>query len=76
MLHPVIIKQLWLTTEQFQAHSLLHLSKRELIDSLINRIQRQKSLTGQETKDLASYIEQRIALIRDLAQCRLDEQLV
>ncbi len=76
MLHPILIKQLWLATEQIHAHSLLHLSKRELIESLINRIQGQKSLTWQETNDLASYIEQRIGLIRDLAQSRLDEQLI
>lgn len=74
MLDPNTIQKLWLTTEQIQAHRLLTLSNTELIESLLARIQDQKKLSCEETKGLANYIEQRITLIRDLAQCRLDEQ--
>ena len=74
VLHSKIIKELWATTEQIQAHRLLHLSNTELIDSLIFQIQVQKKLSREEVKGLADYIEKRSALIRDLAQCRLDEQ--
>lgn len=74
MLHPKIIQKLWLAIEQIQAHRLLNLSNAELIDSLIARIQDQTRLSCEEVKGLANYIEQRIALIRDLAECRLDEQ--
>lgn len=76
VLQPKIIRQLWSTTEKIQAHRILHLSNAELIDSLINRIQDQKPLSCEEIKGLANYIEQRTALIRDLAQCRLDKQFV
>ncbi len=71
---PNTIKQLWSNIEQIQAHRILSLNNVELIDELLSQFQDHKDLSCEEIKDLTHYIEQRIALIRDLAECRLEEQ--
>ena len=71
---PNTIKQLWSNIEQIQAHCILSLNNAELIDKLLSQFQDHKDLSVEEIKVLTHYIEQRIALIRDLAECRLEEQ--
>ncbi|WP_198648867.1 hypothetical protein [Cyanothece sp. BG0011] len=71
---PNTIKQLWSNIEQIQAHRILSLNNAELIDKLLSQFQDHKDLSFEEIKGLTHYIEQRIALIRDLAECRLEEQ--
>ncbi len=72
---PNTIKQLWSNIEKIEAHRILSLNNAELIEKLLSQFQDHKDLSVEEIKGSPHYIEQRIAFIRDLAECRLEEKI-
>ncbi|MEA5510123.1 hypothetical protein VB715_10155 [Crocosphaera sp. UHCC 0190] len=73
---PTILRQLWSIIEQTQAQTLLSLSQADLVNCLIAKLQQKKPLSHDEYHHLNHYITLRATLIRDLAQARLEEQMV
>ncbi|MEA5533874.1 hypothetical protein [Crocosphaera sp. XPORK-15E] len=72
---PTILRQLWSIIEQTQAQTLLSLSQADLVNCLMAKLQQKKNLSHDECHHLNHYINLRAALIRDLAQARLEEQM-
>lgn len=72
LINPTTLRQLWSTIEQTQTHLLLGLNQSDLTDNLLSRLQRYKPLSPEEYQGLAIYIEQRMTLIRELAESRLE----
>ncbi len=70
-----IVRQFWSVVEDTQAQTLLSLNETDLVDRLLGELQHQKTLTAEEYNCLCTYICVRIALIRDLAQSRLEEEI-
>lgn len=75
-MNPSTLRHLWSTIEQTQAQTLLSLDQSDLAHCLLSQLQQHKPLTPEEYSRLSTYICLRIALIRDLAQSRLNPQLV
>lgn len=67
---PLMLRQLWLLVETTQANLLLSLDDNSLVQMLLKQVGSQQALNHQEADTLGSYIESRLALIRDLAQQR------
>ncbi len=75
-MNPTTLRHLWSTIEQTQAQTLLSLDQSDLADCLLSQVQQDKLLTPEEYNRLSTYISLRIALIRDLAQSRLNPQAI
>ncbi len=75
-MNPTTLRHLWSTIEQTQAQTLLSLNQSDLAHCLLTQLQQHKPLTPDEYNRLNVYIGLRIALIRDLAQSRLNLQLI
>ncbi|HAC65085.1 MAG TPA: hypothetical protein DCF68_16540 [Cyanothece sp. UBA12306] len=75
-MNPTTLRYLWSTIEQTQAQTLLSLSHSDLAPCLLAQLEQHKPLTVEEYNRLSVYISLRIALIRDLAQSRLNPQLI
>lgn len=67
---PFLLKQLWSLVETTHTHVLLSLDDASLIQWLSQQVQTQRSLDRSETHCLNRYIQQRLALIRDIASER------
>lgn len=67
---PLMLRQLWSMVETTQAHLLLSLDDSSLVQMLLKQVGNQQALNHQEADKLGSYIESKLALIRDLAQER------
>ncbi|MDJ0636151.1 MAG: hypothetical protein QNJ34_23415 [Xenococcaceae cyanobacterium MO_188.B29] len=67
-----IIRVFWSLVETSNPYSLLKLSDCELIQQLIDEVERVFSLSSDESKILAQYIGSRTVLIRDLAYSKVD----
>ncbi len=68
---PTLLRQLWSVIETTQAQILLKLDDASLVQWLLKQIAAGRSLNGEETNILETYIQSRSLLIRDLARERL-----
>lgn len=67
---PWMLHRLWSLVETTQANLLLSLDDSSLVQLLLGQLGGQQSLNHQESDTLSTYIQSRLALIRDLAQQR------
>lgn len=65
---PTMMRQFWSLVEMTQANIPLGLDDSSLSQWLLRQARSQRPLNTQETDVLASYIQSRLPLIRDLAQ--------
>jgi hypothetical protein len=68
---PVMLRQFWGLIETNQATLLLNLDDSSLNQRLLQQFRTHHALSSEESTVLASYIESRLGLIRDLAHDRL-----
>ncbi|HIK14532.1 MAG TPA: hypothetical protein IGS53_04465 [Leptolyngbyaceae cyanobacterium M33_DOE_097] len=68
---PRMLRQLWSLIETTQAHVLLDLDDKSLVQWLLRQLQDGRSLNPEEDSVMNDYINSRLPLIRDLAQHRM-----
>lgn len=68
---PAMLRKLWSLIETTQAHLLLKLDDESLEQWIVRHLDLGRSLNGEESHILSTYIQSRLSLIRDLAQQRL-----
>lgn len=67
---PFLLRQFWSLVETAQTPMLLNLDDASLSQWLIHQFQAERSLNGDERTYLINYIQERLALIRDIASQR------
>lgn len=67
---PTMLRQLWLLIETTQANLLLRLDDASLVQWLLKQFKQERSLNHDEIHVLSDYLNNRVSLIRDLAQQR------
>ena len=67
---PTMLRQLWSLIETTQANLLLRLDDASLVQWLLQQFKQQRSLNHEEIYILNDYLNNRLSLIRDLAQQR------
>ena len=67
-----IIRMMWAFVETSNPGSLVKLSDSELIQKLIEEIEKSSFLSSEESKNLSKYVGSRTPLIRDLAYAKLE----
>jgi hypothetical protein len=67
---PTMLRQLWSLIEMTQTHLLLRLDDASLVQWLLQQFKQQRSLNHEEIYILNDYLNNRLSLIRDLAQQR------
>jgi hypothetical protein len=71
MLSSSTLRRIWLIIEQTQTRIILELSDSELVRRIQAQLETQVFLTASELNAVHYYIQSRVPLIRDLAECRL-----
>ncbi|HEY9602836.1 MAG TPA: hypothetical protein V6C85_14580 [Allocoleopsis sp.] len=67
---PTMLRQLWSLIETTQANLLLQLDDASLVQWLIKQFKQERSLDGEQLDIVSNYLNNRISLIRELAQQR------
>ncbi len=67
---PTMLRQLWCLIETTQANLLLKLDDASLVQWLLKQFKQQRALNHEEINILSDYLNNRVSLIRDLAQQR------
>ncbi|MBD0303390.1 MAG: hypothetical protein ICV85_14855 [Tolypothrix sp. T3-bin4] len=67
---PTMLRQLWSLIETTQANLLLKLDDASLVQWLLKQFKQQQSLNHEEIHILNDYLNNRLSLIRELAQQR------
>ena len=67
---PTMLRQLWSLIEKTQANFLLKLDDTSLVDWLLKQLEHQQALNPEEVHILSDYLNNRLSLIRDIAQQR------
>lgn len=67
---PTILHRFWILIDETQTPILLSLDDATLAGWLVGQFQRQNGLNTEETRDLRTYIAERLPLIRELAAAR------
>lgn len=65
---PTMLRQLWSLIEKTQANFLLKLDDTSLVDWLLKQLEHQQALNPEEVHILSNYLNNRLSLIRDIAQ--------
>jgi len=65
-----MLRQLWSLIETTQANLLLQLDDASLVQWLIKQFKQERSLDGEQLDIVSNYLNNRISLIRELAQQR------
>ncbi len=65
-----LIRQVWEVIEETQSIALLQWSDQDMVHQLTCRLQGQRSLNGQELKEVTRYLSDRTVLIRDVVADR------
>jgi hypothetical protein len=65
------MRHVWSVIEETETKTILSLSDTDLIGQLLNQLESKKLLSGEQIKEMSSYISLRVPLIRDLAQSRM-----
>lgn len=69
------LRRVWTLVEATQTSELLHLSDAELVQQLLLRLDEGIPLTNSEIAVVSEYVQNRITLIRDLANSRQMERV-
>lgn len=69
------LRRIWTLVEATQTSELLHLSDAELVQQLLLRLDEGIPLTNSEIGMISEYVQNRITLIRDLANSRQMERV-
>lgn len=72
---PAMLRKLWSLVEATQASLLINLDDADLAQLLLKRLQMESQINSKEKDLLTNYIQQRSALIRDLAEARIVNEL-
>ena len=67
---PTMLRQLWSLIETTQANLLLKLDDASLVQWLLRQFKQDRALNHEEMHLLSDYLNNRVTLIRDLAQQR------
>ena len=67
-----IIRMIWAFVETSNPGSLVKLSDRELIQKLIDEVEKASFLSSEDSETLSKYIGSRTPLIRDLAYTKFE----
>lgn len=67
---PTMLRQLWSLIETTQANLLLRLDDATLVQWLLKQYNQGRALNHEEIHLLSDYLNNRVSLIRDLAQQR------
>ena len=70
MVTPNMMRQLWALVESTQVATLLQFEDTDLVQFLLKRFSAQQSIDAQAARQLDSYIQSKLPLIRDLAEDR------
>lgn len=69
------LRRIWTLVEATQTSELLHLSDAELVQRLLLRLDEGIPLTNSQIDMISEYVQNRITLIRDLANSRQIERV-
>lgn len=75
MLSKLIIQKTWLIIERLKGEEVAKLNNVELIKEMQEQLNEDSKLTNLEIKEISTYIQSRIPLIRDLAEIELAIQI-
>ena len=67
---PTIMRRLWAIVESTQVSILLQFDDAALVQLLLKQLTAQQSIDTQATTNLDTYIQSKLALIRDTAESR------
>lgn len=67
---PTMLRQLWSLIETTQANLLLKLDDASLVQWILKQLKQEQALNPEEVHILSDYLNNRLSLIRDLAQQR------
>lgn len=67
---PMMLRQLWSLIEKTQSQLLLKLDDASLVQSLLKQFKQERSLNHEEINLLNDYLNNRLSLIRELAEQR------
>lgn len=69
-MNPTMLRQLWSLIEKTQTNLLLKLDDDSLVQSLLKQFNQDRVLNHEEIHLVSDYLNNRVSLIRDLAQGR------
>jgi uncharacterized membrane protein YvbJ len=69
-MNPTMLRQLWSLIEKTQTNLLLKLDDASLVQSLLKQFNQDQVLNHEEIHLVSDYLNNRVSLIRDLAQGR------
>lgn len=67
---PTMLRQLWSLIETTQSNLLLKLDDPSLVQWLLKQFKQQRALNHEETNILSDYLNNRLSLIREMAEQR------
>lgn len=67
---PTMLRQLWSLIETTQSHLLLKLDDASLVQWLLKQFKQQRALNHEEMNILNDYLNNRLSLIREMAEQR------
>lgn len=65
-----MMRQLWALVESTQVSTLLQFEDSDLVQFLLKRFKAQQLIDAQDARNLDTYIQSKLPLIRDLAEDR------
>lgn len=63
-----IIRAVWSSVETINKQALLHLSDTDIVQQIIDRVERILSLDIHERESLSDYVNAKVGLIKDIAE--------
>ena len=63
-----IIRAVWSSVETINKQALLHLSDTDIVQQIIEQVERILSLDNHERKSLSDYVNSKVKLIKDIAE--------
>ena len=63
-----IIRAVWSSVETINKQALLHLSDTDIVQQIIEQVERILSLDIQERESLSDYVNSKVKLIKDIAE--------
>ena len=67
----VTMRHVWSVIEETETKTILSLNDKDLIGQLLGKLESKKLLSGEQIKEMSTYISSRVPLIRDLAHSRM-----
>ena len=63
-----IVRAVWSSVETINKQALLHLSDTDIVQEVIEQVERILSLDNHEQKSLSDYVNSKVKLIKDIAE--------